>query len=133
MCNGCFHFSCGPIYVLKKLTLHQRSKMRDFPLFFKRTLLHYLPHVAQTIRIYHECDGRIEKSAPRIAVWHQEACRVMTNGDSEGWISLSCPHTNNEFFSNSPLCLFTYLFIYVFIYFKISFQKSLNTLKGNLT
>ena len=36
------------------------------------------------IRIYPECEGRIEKSALRIAVWHHEACRVMTNGDPEG-------------------------------------------------
>ena len=27
------------------------------------------------IRIYHECEGRAEKSVPRIAVWHHEACR----------------------------------------------------------
>ena len=31
----------------------------------------------QTIRIYHECEGRIENSVPRIAVWHHEACRVI--------------------------------------------------------
>ena len=35
---------------------------------------------AKAIRIYHECEGRIGKCVPRIAVWHQEACRVMTNG-----------------------------------------------------
>ena len=40
--------------------------------------------VVYTIRIYHECEGRIEKSVPRITFWHQEACRVMTNGDPEG-------------------------------------------------
>ena len=50
------------------------------------------------IRIYHECEGRIEKSVPRITVWHHEACRVMTNGDPEGWIFLSYRHTNNVFF-----------------------------------
>ena len=50
------------------------------------------------IIIYHECEGRIEKSVPRIAVWHHEACRVMTNGDPEGRIFLSYPHTNNGFF-----------------------------------
>ena len=33
------------------------------------------------IRIYHECG--IEKSIPRITVWHHEACRVMTNYDRE--------------------------------------------------
>ena len=38
------------------------------------------------IRIYHECEGRIEKSVPRFTVWHHEACRVMTNGDPEGRI-----------------------------------------------
>ena len=36
------------------------------------------------IRIYHQCEGRIEKSVPRIAVWHHEACREMTNGVPEG-------------------------------------------------
>ena len=48
------------------------------------------------LRIYHECEGRIEKFVPRITVWHHEACRVMTNGDPEGWIFLSYPHTNNR-------------------------------------
>ena len=43
----------------------------------------------QKIRIYQECGGRIEQSVPRIAVWHHEACRVMTNGDPEGLILLS--------------------------------------------
>ena len=36
------------------------------------------------IRIYHECEGRIEKFVPRIAVLHHEACRMMTNGDPKG-------------------------------------------------
>ena len=40
----------------------------------------------------------IEKSVPRITVWHHEACRVMTNGDHEGRIFLSHPHTNNIFY-----------------------------------
>ena len=40
----------------------------------------------------------IEKSVPRIAVWHHEACRVMTNDDPEGWIFLSYPHRNDGFF-----------------------------------
>ena len=42
--------------------------------------------VCKNIRIYHECEGRIDKSVPRITVWHREACRVMTNGDPEGQI-----------------------------------------------
>ena len=62
----------------------------------------------QKIRIYHECEGRIEQSVPRIAVWHHEACRVMTNGDPEGRILLSYPHTNNGFVS---LLTSFYLFI----------------------
>ena len=35
------------------------------------------------IRIYHECEGRIEKTVPRISVWHHKACLVMTNSDPE--------------------------------------------------
>ena len=49
-------------------------------------------------RIYHECEGRIDISVPWIAIWQHEACRVMTNGDPEGRIFLSYPHTNNGFF-----------------------------------
>ena len=33
----------------------------------------------------------MEKSIPRITVWHHEACQVMTNGDDEGQIFLSLP------------------------------------------
>ena len=51
-----------------------------------------------SIRIHHECEGGIEKSVLRITDWHQEACQVMTNSDSEGLIFLSHPHTNNGFF-----------------------------------
>ena len=47
----------------------------------------------EKIRIYHECEGKIEKSVLRIALWHHEACRVMTNGDPEGHIFLSYPYT----------------------------------------
>ena len=57
------------------------------------------------IRIYHECEGRIEKSVPRITVWHHQACRVMTNGDHEGRIFLSYPHRIMDSFSCSPLFL----------------------------
>ena len=85
-----------------------------------------------TIRIYHEFEGRIEKSIPRIAVWHHKACPVMTNGDPEGWIFLSYPHTNNGFFFFLTT-IFIVLIFYSFIYFKISFQKSLNKLRCNFT
>ena len=50
------------------------------------------------ISIHHECEGGIEKSAPRITDWHHEACRVMTNGDHKGRIFLPHPHTNSGFF-----------------------------------
>ena len=33
-----------------------------------------------------------------ISILHHEACWVMTNGDPEGRIFLSYPHTNNGFF-----------------------------------
>ena len=65
--------------------------------------------VLHNTRIYHECEGRIEKSVLRIAAWHHEACRVMTNGDSAGRIFLSFHHTNNGFF---------FLLTTVFFYFK---------------
>ena len=52
----------------------------------------------RNIRIHHECEGSIEISVPRIAIWHHEACRVMTNGDPEGWIFLSYSHPKNGFF-----------------------------------
>ena len=68
----------------------------------------------QTKSIYHEREGRIEKSVPRIAVWHHEACRVMTNGDPEGRIFLSYPHTNNGFLFLLTTVLIN-LFVYLFI------------------
>ena len=50
----------------------------------------YMDHQRQyfswVMGIYHECEGRIEKSVPRITVWHHEACRVMKSGDPEGRI-----------------------------------------------
>ena len=55
-------------------------------------------NMQKIIRIYRECEGRIEKSVPRITGWHHEACRVMTNGNPEGRIFLSFPHINNGFF-----------------------------------
>ena len=66
-------------------------------------------------RIHNECEGRIEKSVPRIAVWHHEACRVMTNGDPERPIFLSYLHTNNGFFFLLTTVFFISLFLYLFI------------------
>ena len=51
-----------------------------------------------TIRFYHECEGRIEKSVPRIIDRHHAACLVMTKGDCDGQIFLSHLHMNNGFF-----------------------------------
>ena len=55
--------------------------------------------VCEKIRIYHKCEGRLEKSVLRITVWHNEACPAMPNGDYEGRIFLSYSRTNNGFFS----------------------------------
>ena len=49
-----------------------------------------------------ECEGGMEKSERRVTVWHHEACRVITNGDPEGQLFLSHPHTKNGFFSCPP-------------------------------
>ena len=58
--------------------------------------INVLQFCMENISIYHECEGGIEKSVPRITDWHHEACRVMTNGNHEGQIFLSHPH--NGFF-----------------------------------
>ena len=51
---------------------------------------HYLNiisiHLKKVNILYHECEGRIEKSVPRFAVWHHAACGMMTNCDHEGQI-----------------------------------------------
>ena len=51
----------------------------------------------EVIRIY-ECEGGIIKSVLTINVWYQESCTMMTNGDHEGQIFLSHPHTKNRIF-----------------------------------
>ena len=79
--------------------------------------------LVETIKIYLESEGRIEKSVPMIAVRHQETCRVMINGDPEGCFFLSYPHRKNGLFFLltsvfiylSIYLLFIYLFIYLFI------------------
>ena len=57
----------------------------------------------EIIRIHHECEARIEKSVPRIAVWHHEACRVMANGDSKRRFSYPILTQMMDSFSCSPL------------------------------
>ena len=37
-------------------------------------------------RIYHECEGGIDKSVPSITVWSYEVCTVMTTDNPEGQI-----------------------------------------------
>ena len=56
------------------------------------------PCMLTIIRIHHECEGGTEKSFLRITDMHHEDCRVTTNGDTEGQIFLSHPHTNIGFF-----------------------------------
>ena len=56
-----------------------------------------MSHVSNIIRIYQECEGGIEKSVPRITIWHHEACQAFTNGETEGQIFLSHSHTNSVF------------------------------------
>ena len=68
------------------------------------------PLMGYIIRVYHECEGRIENPVLRVAVWHHEACEVMTNGNPEGRIFLSYPQTNNGLFF-----LLTTVFFYLFI------------------
>ena len=64
-------------YQLKLLSVTKLSELE----IAKRCL-------TENLRIYLEGEVGIEKSVPRIAVWHHEACRVMTTGDHEGQIFL---------------------------------------------
>ena len=65
----------------------------------KNTSLHTIDQaVWYTIRNRYECEDGIGKSVPRVTGWHHEACGVMTNGDPEGRIFLSVPHTTEGFF-----------------------------------
>ena len=48
---------------------------------YSEEIIKHMGRWQSNIRIYHKCEGRLVKSVPRIAVWHHEACRVMTNGD----------------------------------------------------
>ena len=80
------------------------------------------------IRIYHDCEGGIEKSFPRITDWHHEACRVKTVGGREGRIFLSHPHTNIRFvFFCSPLNT-----SFILDKTRKTFQKILNTLRCDM-
>ena len=64
-----------------------------------------LKQMGKNIRIYHWYEDRIEKSVPRIAVLHHEACRVVTNGDTEGRIFYPTLTRIMDFFL-SPMFLF---------------------------
>ena len=89
----------------------------DCGTFWSHSLTFALSSDVSTINIDYECEGRTEKSVPRIAVWHHEACRVMTNGDPEGRIFLSFPCTNNGFFFllTTVFYIFINLIIYLFV------------------
>ena len=39
--------------------------------------------IKNQVRVYHLREDGMKTSIPRITVWHQEACRVMANGDPE--------------------------------------------------
>ena len=75
----------------------------------------------------YKIEGGIEKTVPRIIDWQHEAIQVMTIGDRERRGFLSHPHTNNGFFSCSPLNT-------RFILEKQGkcFQKILNTLRCDM-
>ena len=64
--------------------LEDKTHVNLHILHFGIPFMPFRDYPGNIIRIYHEREGRIEKSAPRITDCHHEACRVMTNGDPEG-------------------------------------------------
>ena len=62
----------GRLYAIERIILVHLGVNKD-------TLEKIVRKVGKNVRIYHECEGRIVKSVPRIAVWHHEACGAMTN------------------------------------------------------
>ena len=90
------------VWVLKRTCLMQ-TVLLCIPMFLigKQENMFLIKHsyleacntpILQNIRIYHDCEGRIEKSVPRITVWHHEACRVISNGDCEADFSIPPSH-----------------------------------------
>ena len=60
----------------------------------------------QNIRIYHECEGGIEKKMSRGSCtnWHHKVCSEMTNCDPEGRkFSFSCSPLNTTFLLQNKL------------------------------
>ena len=49
------------------------------------------------MRIYHKCEGRIEKSVPRITNWHHEACRFFYPTLTLIMDTFSCSPLNTSF------------------------------------
>ena len=107
--------SCSMIVARKCMTFsfYYSAQLKRLARNVTKSKLSQNSFIGYNIRIYHECEGRIEKSVPRIAVWHHEACQMMTNGDPEGRIFLSYPHTNNGFFSLlSTVLIFLFIYLY---------------------
>ena len=65
----------------------------------KVTYINSSEDINKNIKIHHECEGEIEKSVPRITDWYNTRhADWWQNGEREGRIFLSNPHTNNEFY-----------------------------------
>ena len=66
----------------------------------------------QNIRIYYECEGRIEKSVQRINAWHHEACLVMMSQTVIHRDRFFYPTFTRimDYFSCSSLFSFIYIF-----------------------
>ena len=105
-----FYFNISTYNDLKKILYDDafKSKIKPCNKIAKSLVVNSGFTKQWRIRIHHECEGRIEKSVTRIAVWHHEACRVMTNGDREGRIFYPILTRIMNSFSCSPLfvCFF---------------------------
>ena len=75
-----------------------------------------LPYlVCKSIRILHECEVLIEKSVPRVTVWHQEGPPSDAQLWPEGQICWSVHKTHDRFFFFAHLWVPTLDFIHIYL------------------
>ena len=71
LCPLARHTNPCLVLVQPKKTCPNMTKIVDWDL---KNQIKQTKETADSIRIYHECEGRIEESISRFTDWHREAC-----------------------------------------------------------